>query len=153
VDLTLYSFLKFLHVLLVVIAVGFNASYGIWIGRLAREPEHAAHVLRGIKILDDRFANPAYLLILLLGLAMVWESGIPFSTFWIAASLVLYAILVAVAVVGYTPTLRRQIALAEAGRVDSDEYRQVAKRGGAIGGVLGLIVVIIIFLMVVKPTP
>jgi uncharacterized membrane protein len=152
VDLTLYSFLKFLHVLLAVVAVGFNASYGIWLARAAKEPEHAPHVLRGIKILDDRFANPAYALLLVLGLAMVWEAGIPFSTFWIAASLVLYVVLVVLAVTVYSPALRQQVALAETGRVDTDEYRQVAKRGGITGGVLGLIVVIIIFFMVTKPT-
>ena len=151
-NLTLYSFLKFLHVLMAVVAVGFNASYGIWLARVAKEPEHASHVLRGIKILDDRFANPAYALLLLLGLAMVWESGIPFSTFWIAASLVLYVVLVALAVAGYSPALRTQVALAEAGRVDSDEYRQVAKRSGIIGGVLAVLVVVIIFFMVTKPT-
>jgi len=152
VNLTLYSLLKFLHVLLAVVAVGFNASYGIWLARAAREPEHSAHVLRGIKFLDDRIANPAYGLLLLLGLAMVWESGIPFSTFWIAASLVLYGLLVIVAVAGYSPALRQQVALAEAGRVDSDEYRRVARRGGVTGGVLGVIVVVIIFFMVTKPT-
>jgi uncharacterized membrane protein len=153
VNLTLYSFLKFLHVLLAVVAVGFNASYGIWLARVAKEPEHAPHVLRGIKFLDDRIANPAYALLLVLGLAMVWESGIGFSTFWIAASLVLYAVLVALAVVGYSPALRQQVALAEAGRVDSEEYRQVARRGGIVGGALAVIVVIIIFFMVTKPTP
>jgi uncharacterized membrane protein len=152
VNLTLYSFLKFLHVLMAVVAVGFNASYGIWLARAAKEPEHAAHVLRGIKILDDRFANPAYGLLLVLGLAMVWEAGIPLSTLWIAASLVLYVVLVAIAVIGYTPALRQQVALAEAGRVDTDEYRKVAKRSGVIGGILAVAVVIIIFLMVVKPT-
>jgi uncharacterized membrane protein len=152
VNLTLYSFLKFLHVLMAVVAVGFNASYGIWLARAAREPDHALHVLRGIKILDDRFANPAYALLLVLGLAMVWEAGIPLSTFWIAASLVLYAALVVIAVVGYSPALRRQLTLAEAGRIDSDEYRQVARRGGIIGGILGGIVVVIIFFMVTKPT-
>jgi uncharacterized membrane protein len=152
VTLTLYSFLKFLHVLMAVVAVGFNASYGIWLARAAKEPEHAAHVLRGIKILDDRFANPAYALLLVLGLAMVWESGIPLSTFWIAASLVLYVVLVAIAVAGYTPALRQQVALAEAGRIDTDVYRKVAKRSGVIGGILAVTVVVIIFLMVVKPT-
>ena len=151
-DLTLYSFLKFLHVLMAVVAVGFNASYGIWLARAAREPEHAAHVLRGIRFLDDRFATPAYVMLLVLGMAMVWESGIPFSTFWIAASLVLYVLLVALAVGIYTPTLRRQVGLAEAGRVGSDEYRQVAQRGAALGGVSGAIVLVIIFFMVTKPT-
>jgi uncharacterized membrane protein len=152
VDLTLYSFLKFLHVLMAVVAVGFNASYGIWVSRLATAPEHAPFVLRGIKFLDDRFANPAYALLLILGLAMVWESGIPLSTLWISASLILYVALVVLAVAGYSPALRQQVALAEAGRIDSDEYRQVAKRGGIIGGILGVMVVVIIFLMVTKPT-
>jgi uncharacterized membrane protein len=152
VNLSLYSLLKFVHVLLAVVAVGFNASYGIWLGRIAKEPEHAAHVLRGIKTLDDRFANPAYGLLLVLGLAMVWEAGIPISTFWIAASLLLYAVLVVVAAAGYSPALRQQLALSEAGRVDSDEYRRAARRGGLTGGLLSVIVVIIIFFMVTKPT-
>ena len=56
--LTTYTFFKFLHVLLAIVAVGFNASYGIWLARAAREPEHQAHVLRGVKVLDDRFATP-----------------------------------------------------------------------------------------------
>ena len=60
----LYPYIKLLHVLLAIVAVGFNASYGIWLARAAREPEHLGHVLRGIKILDDRFANPAYGLLL-----------------------------------------------------------------------------------------
>jgi uncharacterized membrane protein len=152
-DVTLYSFLKFLHVLTAVIAVGFNASYGIWVARVAKDPQHTAHVLRGIKFLDDRIANPAYGLLLVLGLLMVWESGISLTTFWIAASIVLYVVLAVVAAAGYSPALRQQLALAEAGQVDSDEYRQVAKRSSTIGGILGVIVVVIIFLMVTKPTP
>ena len=151
-DLTLYSFLKFLHVMMAVVAVGFNASYGIWLTRAAREPEHGAHVLRGVKFLDDRFATPAYVLLLVLGMAMVWESGISLGTFWIAASIALYVVLVGLAVGGYTPALRRQVELAEAGRMGSDEYRQVARRGGVLGGILAVIVVVIIFFMVTKPT-
>jgi hypothetical protein len=49
IALTTYTFFKFLHVLMAIIAVGFNASYGIWLARAAREPEHQAHVPRGIK--------------------------------------------------------------------------------------------------------
>ena len=90
VSVSIYLLLKFLHVLLAIIAVGFNASYPIWLGRARHEPEHSLHVLRGIKTLDDRFANPAYALLLVLGLAMTFIAGIPLTTFWIGASLVLY---------------------------------------------------------------
>jgi uncharacterized membrane protein len=152
VDLTLYSFLKFLHVLAAVVAVGFNASYGIWLARAAREPEHAGHVVRGIKILDDRFATPAYVLLLVLGVAMVFERGLGFGTFWIAASLVLYVVVVGLAIVGFTPSLQRQVQLAETGQVDSEEYREVAKRSSRLGGVTGVLVLVIIFFMVTKPT-
>jgi uncharacterized membrane protein len=150
--MSLYSVLKFFHVLLAIVAVGFNASYGIWLARAAKEPEHTLHVLRGIKVLDDRFANPAYGLLLVLGIAMVLEAGIPWSTFWIAASLVIYVVLVLTAVLGYSPALRRQVELAEARSVDSPEYRELAKRGGILGGVLGVLVVVIVFFMVTKPT-
>lgn len=150
--MTLYEFLKFLHVVLAIVAIGANATYGLWIARAAREPEHTAYALKGIKILDDKIANPAYALLLVTGFAMVIESDIPFDTFWIAAALVLFVILVVLALVGYTPTLRKQIAAVEAGQLDSDEYRALSKRGSVLGAILGVLVIVIVFLMVTKPT-
>ena len=94
--LTTYTFLKFLHVLLAVIAVGFNASYAIWLARAQKEPEHVGFALKGVKVLDDRFANPAYGLLLVTGLAMVWVGDLDLTTFWLAAGLVLYVIAVLV---------------------------------------------------------
>ncbi len=44
---------------------------------------------------------------------MVFVSGIPLTTLWIALTLVLYVVVVAIGLFGYTPTLRRQIELAE----------------------------------------
>ncbi len=69
---SIYTLLKFAHILLAIIAVGFNASYAIWIRRATREPQHLGHVLRGIKFLDNRLANPGYGLLLVTGLSMVW---------------------------------------------------------------------------------
>ncbi len=45
--ITGYALLRFVHVLLAIAAVGFNMSYGIWLARAAREPEHESHVLAG----------------------------------------------------------------------------------------------------------
>jgi uncharacterized membrane protein len=150
--MSLYVILKFLHVAMAIVAVGFVASYPIWFAVARREPSAAAVVLRGIKRLDDRFANPAYGLLLLLGLAMVFISGIPFTTFWIAAVLVLYVMVLLVAVIGYTPTLKRQIAALDAGGPQSEEYASLSRRGNAIGSVALVLVTIIVFLMVAKPT-
>jgi uncharacterized membrane protein len=149
---SLYLLLKFLHVLLAIIAVGFNASYAIWLARARREPEHSLHVLRGIKFLDDRFANPAYGLLLILGLAMTFVGPFPITTFWIEVSLVLYVGLVLVGLFVYSPTLKRQIALLEAEGPSSPAYAALDQRGTAVGIALAVDVVIIVFLMVTKPT-
>jgi uncharacterized membrane protein len=147
-----YLVLKYVHVLLAIVAVGFNASYGIWPARAAREPAHLGHVLRGIKVLDDRFANPAYGLLLVTGLSMVWVNRIPlFETRWIASALVLYAVLLVVGFAVYSPTLRRQIALLESAGPASADYMSVASRGRIAGIFLAVVVVAIVFLMVVKP--
>ena len=147
-----YTILKFFHVLLAIVAVGFNASYGVWLARAAREPRHELHVLRGIKVLDDRFANPAYALLLVTGLAMLFVGDIPVRTFWIATSLGLYAGVVVLGLAGYTPALRRQIAMLEADRGASEEYRRLSRRATLLGVVIAVLVVVIVFLMVTKPT-
>lgn len=148
----LYLGLKFVHVLLAIIAVGFNASYGILLARAAREPEHELHVLRTVKVLDDRFANPAYALLLVTGVAMVLVGGLSFATLWIALALGLYGVLLVVGAAVYTPTLRRQIAVLERDGPGSPEYRRLASRGRIVGIVLAAVVVVIVFLMVTKPT-
>lgn len=150
--MTVYSWIKFLHVLLAIVAVGFNASYGIWLARAAREPEHELHVLRGIKILDDRFANPAYGLLLLTGIWMVAISFWQLTTFWILGGLILWAVVILLGVGLYTPTLRRQIRVLEAEGPESEEYRWLSRRGTILGIVLAILVVIIVALMVLKPT-
>jgi uncharacterized membrane protein len=147
----LYPYIKFVHVLLAIVAVGFNASYGVWLARAAREPAHLGHVLRGIKTLDDRFANPAYVLLLVTGLANVFIGGIPLTTPWILGALALWAVLLVVGAGVYTPTLRRQIAALEASGPDSPAYRSLAARGQATGIALAAIVVVIVLLMVTKP--
>ena len=151
----LYDLVKVLHILLVAIAVGFNASYAIWIARASRAPseqDHLGHVLRGIKFLDDRFANPAYALLLVTGVAMVLIGGIPFTTFWILASLVLYVVLLALGFGLYSPILRRQIAVLETDGAGSERFREVSKRASIYGILTMLPVLAIIFLMVTKPT-
>jgi len=150
--LTTYSLLKFGHVLLAIVAVGFNASYGIWLARAARESEHVGYALRGVKVLDDRFANPAYALLLVTGLAMVWVGDLDLTTFWLAAALILYAAVVIVGLGFYTPTLRRQIRALETGGASSTEFQRLAKQSTAIGVALAVPVVVIVFLMVTKPT-
>ena len=146
-----FQFLKFIHVLLAIVAVGFNASYGIWLARSASAPQATqSHVLRTIKFLDDRIANPAYGLLLLTGLWMIFSAGIPVRL-WIALSIGLWLVLVVVGLGVYTPTLRDQIRVLESEGPGSEDYQRIAARGRTLGIVLGIIVIVIVFLMVTKP--
>ncbi len=147
-----YELLKFLHVLLAIIAVGFNASYGVWLSRAAREPGQLPYVLDNIKFLDSRFANPAYVLLLVTGIALVLVGDIGFGTLWISAAMGLYVVMVVVASVGYAPALRRQMALASGGGTGSAEFAGVSRRATVFGIVTSVLVVTIVFLMVTKPT-
>jgi uncharacterized membrane protein len=146
-----YEILKFVHVLLAIVAVGFNASYAIWLARAAKEPEHEAFALRGVKFLDDRVANPAYGLLLVTGLSMMWVGDLELTQFWLLTALALYVVAVGLGLFVYTPTLRAQIAALEVSGADSSEFRALAKRGTTVGIVLAIDVITIVFLMVTKP--
>jgi uncharacterized membrane protein len=148
----LYPWLKTLHILFAIVAVGFNISYGIWQARAAREPEHMGYALRGIKFLDDRVANPSYAGLLVVGIVLVMIGPYGFTTFWVAVAIGLYVVMAVVAFLFYSPTLKRQIAAYEAGGAQSAEFVQLGARGRAVGIVLAVLVVAIIVLMVVKPT-
>jgi predicted integral membrane protein DUF2269 len=148
-----YTILKFFHVLFAIIAVGFNASYGIWIYRAQHEREHELHVLKGIKILDDRFANPAYGGLLIFGLlSMNAEHYSLRNTLWLQLGLALYILMALTAILVFTPALKKQIVLLEAGQGGSADFTSASKRARATGMFLGVVVIFVVFLMVTKPT-
>jgi uncharacterized membrane protein len=149
---SLYVILKWLHVLLAIAAVGTNLTYGVWLGRAARDPAVLPFALRGVKVLDDRIANPAYGLLLVTGLAMVYVGSWSLTTPWILIALVLFVVVVLIGALGFTPTLREQIRLAEETGPASPEYQALSRRGTGLGIVLAVLVVVIVFLMVVKPS-
>lgn len=150
----LYTGLKYLHIVLAIVAVGFNASYGLILGRAQAangDGREMRFALRTVQVMDDYVANPCYVLLLLTGIGMVHAAGYPWSLLWIWLSL---ALLAALAVIGfgfYTPTLRRQIAAFDAGGQESAEFRRLSKAGALQGAVLGVIVLVIVGLMVFKP--
>lgn len=147
-----YEIVKWVHVLSAIIALGVNLTYGIWLARAGRSPEHLGFTLRGIQILDNRLANPAYGLLLITGLVMVFVYGqLPITTPWILTALVLFIAVGLMAALGFTPTLKRQIQLVEAGSGGTPEYNALSGLARLQGIVLGVLVITITFLMVVRP--
>jgi uncharacterized membrane protein len=150
----LFTILKFTHVLAAIFAVGFNAAYGLLIGRARRggtDGREMKFALTTIKLMDDRVANPCYALLLVTGVGMVQVAGYPWSARWIHGSLALLILTAVIGLAFYTPTLRRQIEVLEACGVSDPEFARLSKRGGILGAVLAVIVIAIVLLMVFKP--
>jgi uncharacterized membrane protein len=148
-----YTLAKFFHILFAIIAVGYNASYGVWLARAARQPAATQlFTLRTIKFMDDRIANPLYGLLALSGLFMVFTAGYPLTTFWIAAALVLYVIVLVIAAALITPNFRRSLHALETDGPESPAYKGAMSQGRTFGILVSVIVVAIVFLMVMKPT-
>jgi uncharacterized membrane protein len=146
-----YHLIVFIHVLSAIVAVGYNATYAVWIARGSRVPEHLLFALRGIKFMDDRIANPAYGLLLITGIAQVVISGRSWQEAWIEWALALYALLAIVAFAAYSPALKRQIGILADRGPDDPSYVAADRRQTFLGVVLMLIALAILALMVFRP--
>ncbi|HKW71254.1 MAG TPA: DUF2269 family protein [Candidatus Dormibacteraeota bacterium] len=145
-----YIVLKFIHILAAITAVGANITYGVWNARVGNEPSHAAFALKGIKFIDDRIANPSYGVVLITGLLMIFAGNWGFKL-WIVLALILFAVLIAGGVT-YTISLRNQVKLADSGDVTSSAYQALDRRTAIIGASLAVPVLLILVMMVFKPT-
>jgi uncharacterized membrane protein len=145
-----YLWLKLLHVAAAIVAVGANVTYGVWIALAGRDRERLLWSIAGIRRLDRYVANPAYALLLLTGIAMVLSGGLSFTTFWIAAAILLYAVTAVVGIALYAPAVRQQLAAAEADPT-SAAYAAAARRSNLLGTTTIVIVGVIVALMVLKP--
>ena len=147
----LFLLVKWIHVLSAITAVGANITYGIWMTRAAREPSALPFVLHNIKLIDDRVANPLYALLLLTGLTMAFMLPIPLTTPWLMTALILYAFATLLGMAVFVPVFRRQIELLESEGLASKRYQAFARWARVLGIVVGIAVLLIVFLMVVKP--
>ena len=142
---------KWIHILAAIAAVGANFTYSIWIRRAAREPRELPFVLHGIRVIDRRLANPSYGVLLLTGLIMAYLLPIPLNTPWLLTAIVLYVLAAFLGAFAYAPTMREQRKQLETAGVDSAGFRTASRRGTWLGLLVTLDVVVIVFLMVVKP--
>jgi uncharacterized membrane protein len=139
-------------VLSAIIAVGTNVTYFVWLSSARKHPEQAPHVLPGLRTLDMRLANPAYVVLPITGILMVLDADLGFTTFWIATAIGLYVALAVLAGAFFSPALRRQVELAAAS-AEPSTYDQAARRTTVAGVITMLPVAAILYLMVIKPTP
>jgi len=146
-----FLILKWIHVLAAIVAVGANMTYSIWITRASEQPKALPFVLQNVSYIDRRVANPCYAVLLASGLALALTVRIRLTTPWLLTSMILYVVAAQVGIFALAPLSRRQRRILETDGFESPAYSAVARKGRLLGQVVTLDVLIIVFLMVVKP--
>jgi uncharacterized membrane protein len=144
-----YLFLKFFHIVIALLALGGSAGLGIALEFYGSHPTHGPFLLRAIGRIVAFFVLPGYVLMLVTGLWMVNMSW-PLTTRWIQGAMVLWAVGIAGLAI-FLAVLRKQRRLLEAEGPGTASYQRVSLLGRGLGGGLGLVGIMILYLMVFKP--
>ncbi len=148
-----------LHVLGAIVAFGPTFSYPLIGGMGAREPQFANFATRVTHVLSDRVVIPVALTMPITGAAMILVGGFDLTSpayRWLGLGIVLYILVFTYAVAIQRRAVERVIELTSAPPppgasgpppVLMDAVKRV-QRGGML---LGIGIVLIVFLMVVKP--
>jgi uncharacterized membrane protein len=147
--ITQYVLLKFLHILIAIIALGTSAGLGIVLEFYGNHPTHGPFVLRAIHRLLVFVVIPGYVLMLVTGLWLMHLSW-SLTTKWLQGALVLWGIGAVVLPISLA-VLRKQIRLLETSGPATDSYKRVSLLERVLGGGVGFVVVAILYLMVAKP--
>jgi uncharacterized membrane protein len=146
----LYGLLKLVHIGAAIVAVGANVTYAFWLALAGQDRARLVFAINGIRRLDSRVANPAYIVLALTGVPLVVVGGYSFITPWIWISIVLYVATAFIGIVLYAPALRVQLVAAEEDPT-SREYAAAARRSNTLGIFTVVVVSVIVGLMVLKP--
>jgi uncharacterized membrane protein len=148
--MSLFIALKIVHVMAAITAVGANVTYAFWLRLAGSDRTRLLFAIEGVRRLDRLVANPAYILLLLTGVAMVLTGAYRFEDGWLAAAIALYVLTAVIGITLFAPAIRRQQAEAERDP-GSPAYAAAAGRSNLLGLLTVLIVLVIVVLMVAKP--
>jgi uncharacterized membrane protein len=155
-DVTAYNVGLFVHILAVVVGLGATYAYPVvlaWVERFA--PESVPPVYAALRRCDRILVTPALLVILMAGFYVVSEGKIKVSEAYVSLGIAAVVILLGLTHAYFKPRWDRGIELAErdlkAGGELSDEVKANSRQIAIAGMLAGLLILVTIFFMVVKP--
>jgi uncharacterized membrane protein len=162
VAITFFDVVKFLHVAAVVTAWGVTFAYPV-LQRAAerQDPRAVPYFWRTASRIGMVIIAPGAFLILATGIVMVIDSpAFGFGDLFVTLGMVAIVVLIAFGPLFFTPAERKLAEAAErdiaaaagAGEVRfGEDYQAASRRYALVGNLNGLIVLVAIFFMVVKP--
>ncbi len=148
--MSVYLVVKFVHILVAIVAVGSSAGSSLWLRLAMRSPAHLPFALRSAKFLDDVLTRPGLIVLLVTGLWMA-ASRWTLALFWIRAAVGLLLLVLVLLYVVVGPLMRRLIDAADDG-LASKNWARRERLFELTGGGSGLIIILIVWLMVAKPS-
>jgi uncharacterized membrane protein len=149
----LYNTLKFVHIVLAIIAVGYVMTFGLILSRAAkvdRDGRELKYALTTVRFMN-RIANVCFVLLVLVGVGLVQVGGLSWAAIWIHGSAALFLITFGIGIFVLGPIGKRRLAILESRGPSDPEFIKLSKRTAVLGGIAGLITLTIIWLMVAKP--
>jgi uncharacterized membrane protein len=151
--------LLFLHVMGAILAFGPTFAYSIMGAMAGREPQHANFSARQVAAIGNKLVYPLAIFQGVTGVLLIMASGRDLSSAserWLGISIVLYAMTLTYALTVQRSALHHLIEMTSTppapGSPPNPEIPATVKKIQRGGMFMGLVVVIIVFLMVVKPT-
>ena len=138
--------------------VGFGATFAEAVTfpvAMKLDKRHLPYVHKLQLFINQRLATPALVIILVTGIYQVSEGNFSFGDMWISTTFLIVIVLGGLLGAYFIPTDRRlfdQVTkdLAETGE-PSKAYLADVRREGVMGTITGILIVVALFLMVVKP--
>ena len=153
--ITDYSVGLFIHILAVVLAFGPTFGYGIIFSVMPDHPRSAPALFDAVRKIDKYLVDPGMIVVLLAGIYLMAEGNWDGSEAFITVGFIAIVALFGLQHGFFRPQGRKAQELAErdlkAGDTLSAEFEEISRRLGTVGPIAGLIVVVTIFFMVVKP--
>jgi predicted integral membrane protein DUF2269 len=153
--ITGYSVGLFIHILAVVLAFGPTFGYALFFSVAPQFPKATPALLAGVQKTDRFLVNPGMILLLLAGIYLLADGPWEMSDTFIGVGFLGILVLLGFQHGFFAPQVRKAKAIAErdlqSGDTLSDEFMAISQRIGKAGTLAGVIVVVTIFFMTVKP--
>ena len=152
----LAPWLLYAHVLGAILAFGPTFAFPLIGAAAGKEPQHANFTLRALHTVTSRLVIPLAILQGVTGVGLILATGIDlFVARWLLVAIVLYGIALYIGIGVNLPNVSRMIELTSTppgpGGPPAELVGRLA-RGRQFGMILSGLIVVIVLLMVVKPT-
>lgn len=151
-----YSVGLFFHILATVIGLGITFGYGVFMAFVQNHaPRSVPGVFRATQVSDRFIVTPGLIVILLAGLYLLNKGSYSASDSFVSVGFVAVIALFGMTHGFFAPRVRKGIEISERdlekGDTLSPEFEAIARQLAIGGQIAGLIIVVTIFFMTVKP--